>query len=195
MRTRSRQQVCLSDPRPDELHLADALWGMCGFPRYGNHTEENYCVGQHSVLCYRIGRELWRDGAGTDGTEALLRTVLLHDMPEGWIGDVLGPLKKLPELDGYRVIEDRFWHVCARKFGLLDPMPDAVKEIDRVALRVEMHRLWGDELTSATRPGLGGRENEALAIGLRHLHHEWTRGYALHQMMLAVREVGLGHML
>jgi hypothetical protein len=70
---------------------------------------------------------------------------LLHDAAEAYVGDVVWPLKKAPEMAGYKVIERAVEDAVAVKFGLALVMPAIVKRADLIALATEKRDIMGHE--------------------------------------------------
>ena len=62
---------------------------------------------------------------------------LLHDASEAYLCDLPEPVKREPEMEMYRVAEDRLLACIAVKFGLAPEMPASVKQADRVLLATE----------------------------------------------------------
>lgn len=189
IRVRSGTRVYFQDPQPDEIHLGDITWALGCVPRFAGHARETYTVAQHSVLVLEVMRELldtWVPNADPDHRQAMLRTALLHDAPEAYLGDVVSPLKRL--LTGYKEIELAWWSVMATKWQLLNPMPSFVKMIDTALLHAELAFLFGDELVEST-----GDSNALLAVmtASRKLATVWSSDFARHRMNQELVELGL----
>lgn len=189
IRVRSGTRVYFQDPQPDEIHLGDITWALGCVPRFAGHSRETYSVAQHSVLAYYVTRELldtWVPNAGHEHRTALLRTALLHDAPEAYLGDVVSPLKRL--LVGYKEIENAWWSVMAAKWELMDPIPSFVKMVDVALLHAELAHLFGDTLVEST-----GDSNAILATmtASRKLVSVWPADFARHRMNEALVELGL----
>lgn len=114
------------NPDPDQIHIEDIAHGLSNVCRYGGQCKEFFSVGQHSLLVSQYVSEenaLWG---------------LLHDAPEAYIGDIVAPLKYLPEFSFYMEAEDRLMDAIAEKFGLPSNMPKEVKEFDLIVRETEM---------------------------------------------------------
>ena len=138
----------------DILDIAHALSMKC---RFNGHCKEFYSVAEHSVRVASIissPNKLW---------------ALLHDAPEAYLPDLLGPIKGnffigeggrvesgQPQPDGkwssdygvwmrtFTEVEDEIMQLIARKFGLIgDKIPDDVKIADRILLMTEARDLMG----------------------------------------------------
>jgi uncharacterized protein len=118
------RDICIED-------IAHALSLVC---RYAGHIEIMYSVAEH---CVRISRLL------DDPTEALWG--LLHDGSEAYYGDIHRYLKRMPEMRGYRRLENRCMRAIAKKFKLKPynrgKEPASVHLADRILAITEMRDL------------------------------------------------------
>lgn len=115
--------------------IAGALSRIC---RFGGHTSTFYSVAQHSVLVSRI----------CDPADALVG--LLHDAAEAYLGDLIRPLKRQPQFDGYASIETRLMRCVWQRFGVEQTgwhhqLPVSVQRADEVLLATEARDLLGNE--------------------------------------------------
>lgn len=119
------------DPRPEETYLADIAHALSLICRFGGHTRRFYSVAQHSVLVSRHVPE-WLALAG-----------LLHDAAEAYIGDMVRPLKREPEMAAYRAIEQPIQQCIERTFGLAEDVTEhpAIKAVDRRMCATEARDL------------------------------------------------------
>lgn len=118
------------DPSPDAIHLSDIARGLAHLCRFGGQTPYFYSVAAHSILVSTL-------------VPAKIRlTALLHDAAEAYIGDLPSPIKRHALLENYKAIEDRLLHVIARKFGLVYPFPQIVKDADRYVLAQEWATMF-----------------------------------------------------
>jgi hypothetical protein len=120
----------LNGKRIDIVDVASSLGNLC---RYNGHVSEFYSVGEHCVRLYDYG------------PPELKPHLLLHDVSEYLTGDLVAPLKYLPEFAEYRRVEAVIMGVVYEKFGLDPVEPEEVKYLD-LAIRVnEMRDLKGIE--------------------------------------------------
>jgi 5'-deoxynucleotidase YfbR-like HD superfamily hydrolase len=67
---------------------------------------------------------------------------LLHDAAEAYLGDLIRPLKLLPELGGAYLKLERQLEACiAERFGLTYPWPATVKAADEAVITAEMEQI------------------------------------------------------
>lgn len=137
-----------TDPNP-QVSLKDMMWGVARIPRYNGQFREDvdhFSVAEHLVLLVRFfmrtvypGRQL------SDLTPSQLkevRTLAMHDIQEGVIGDMTRPMKKL--VPQFGEVEDMFCRKLATRFDLIFPLPAWIKSLD--------NRIIADERRQAMRP-------------------------------------------
>lgn len=132
IQTSSGQQFHLLVPEPQTILIEDIAHALAHLCRFNGHCREFYSVAQHSVL---VSRHLPLHHR-LEG--------LLHDAAEAYLGDLVHPLKMLPGLEGYRVLEDRLLQIIAERFDLKWPMSEAVKQADLALLQAEARDLMAD---------------------------------------------------
>lgn len=131
MQTHSGLQFFPLDPRGKDIQIADIAHALAHQCRYAGHTHAFYSVAQHSVLVSHA----------CDPADALWG--LLHDATEAYLVDIPRPIKRAPELAGYRELEARLEAVIADRFGLALPIPASVKRADVVLLATERRDIMG----------------------------------------------------
>jgi hypothetical protein len=118
------------DPRPEEIDIQDIAHSLARTCRFNGHGQSFYSVAQHSCI---VSQEV-------SATNKLWG--LLHDAAEAYIGDMVSPVKNLPEFAFYREMENSIMSAVAVAFGLQpDAMPEEVACADLVALRTEARDL------------------------------------------------------
>lgn len=126
------------DLDPNDVCIEDIAHHLANQCRWTGATRPHYSVAQHSVLVSKLvpKEDAW------DG--------LFHDSPEYILQDMAKPLKNHPELGrAYRQIEQRVFRVIAPIFGVSDPLPPSVHEVDIRMLVTEArdfvhgHAHWG----------------------------------------------------
>jgi hypothetical protein len=122
------------DPRVSEIHIADIAHGLANQCRFNGQTRRFYSVAEHSVLAsYIVPME--------DRFEALM-----HDAAEAYVGDMIRPLKMIPELrKPFTAIEELNEIAIAERYELRFPRPKSVKVADEAMVTLEMREnLTGD---------------------------------------------------
>jgi hypothetical protein len=119
---------------PDNVDIEDIAHSLSNLCRFCGHISEHYSVAQHSVLA-----SIHVVDSQYNGIEALL-----HDATEAYMADVPSPAKKM--LPGYRALENKIWkEAIAPKFNLSHYMSQAVHNIDKILLEIEMNQLFYDK--------------------------------------------------
>lgn len=113
------------NPRAEDICIEDIAHSLSQQCRFTGHTSVHYSVAQHCVLVSYL----------CNPEHALYG--LLHDGSEYACVDLPTPLKRLPELSGYREIEKKMQQAIYRKFGLLGEEPADVKRADMMMLSIE----------------------------------------------------------
>lgn len=123
------------DPREREIFIADIAHHLAMQCRFNGAVTRFYSVAEH---CYHCSFEGPQD-------EALER--LMHDAAEAYLGDLIRPLKKLPELfSAFGELEERNDRAIAARFGLTYPWPTSVKTADEAVCTLEMqHAILAED--------------------------------------------------
>jgi uncharacterized protein len=132
MQVASGRQFYPLDPRPEEIEIGDIAHALSHLCRFGGHVRHFYTVGEHSVRVSRVCAPedaLWG---------------LLHDASEAYLGDVVRPIKKQPEMACYLEAEARLMAVICERFGLPVEMPASVARADEILLATEARDLMGN---------------------------------------------------
>lgn len=121
----------LLDPRPEDIFIEDIAYSLARIPRFNGQQSgtQQYSVAEH---CIRGSYEIEED---------LALHFLLHDGSEYVTGDMISPLKRIPEIkEPYKKIEFKIEHVIFNKFGLQwsQEISDKVKYIDNIMVAEEM---------------------------------------------------------
>lgn len=119
------------DLKVSDIVVADIAHALANIARYNGHTDVRLSVAEHSVRCAR------RVPKGHPDRPWLL----LHDAPEYLLGDLVAPLKYLPEFAFYLEVEEQVMSVICERFGLPIEEPEIVHEIDMAMRATEMRDL------------------------------------------------------
>lgn len=128
----------------DQLDIGDIAHSLARLCRYNGHCVGFLSVAEHSVKVMTRVAHAHRPAVGQDAGQAadarrkLLRTALMHDATEAYLGDLVRPLKKLPAFAFFGEAEDRLAAVIAQRFDLHHPLPEAVVAADDDELRYEL---------------------------------------------------------
>lgn len=116
------------DPRPEDICIEDIAHALSNICRFGGHCRQFYSVAQHSVLVSMACTDsLWG---------------LHHDDSEAYLGDIVRPLKKIPQFrQFYEVAEARMMLQICLKLGLDPIQPSNVKLADDIVLATEKRDL------------------------------------------------------
>jgi hypothetical protein len=118
------------DPRAEDVdirHIAHSLATRC---RYNGACKGFYSVAEHS--CY----------VAAHGPAETALERLLHDGAEGYVSDLIRPLKYDPAFRApFKKVEDLNERVVAERFGLVYPFPKDVKVADEAVTAAEVEQI------------------------------------------------------
>lgn len=129
----------LLNPDPANVDMRDIVTALSRQARFNGHTIVPYMVAQHAVL---VAQQIYLETR--DPMRALCG--LHHDDDEAYLGDLIGPIKKLPEFAYFRELCDRTLCAVATRLGLLYPFPDIVAEVDKRMCGTEQRDLGRDAI-------------------------------------------------
>lgn len=133
------------DMNADDIRLADIAHSLARICRYTGAVEGFLSVAEHSI---KVAQLL----ADAGEPQIVVRTGLLHDASEAYLGDISGPLKRLPAFDAYREAEHHVEEIIAGKYGLPFPYPPQIKQADTASLHLEMRGVRGVDAPLRERP-------------------------------------------
>lgn len=160
----------LANPQPEQLDPHDIVHALAHIGRYTGHARDFYSVAEHTCSVVTEATHIARneEGYGDASVRLVGQFALLHDAAEAYVGDVSAPLKRTPELAGFRAIERVVEEAVLAKFfpefDTLDDSPKAtireiVKRADIRMLATEAAVLLGDPPRSWNLP-----EHEARSV-------------------------------
>lgn len=132
IRTYSGHYINPFDPDPSKICIEDIAQALSQIPRFNGHLKNFFSVAQHCLDMVNTCKYEISDNQ-------MYLTILLHDATEAYLLDLPKPLKN--NLPGYREAEDNLYRVIADKYGLIYPLPNYVKELDKMALEWEWANL------------------------------------------------------
>ena len=133
--------VDLTSPDPDAICAADIAKALSRINRFNGHTSEPWSVASHSMLCVDFARQFF----ASDASDWMCLHILLHDAHEAYTGDIISPIKNIPELKHpIKNIEERLQHAIETRFDIGHPSQSErafIKMIDEYVLAIEAHHL------------------------------------------------------
>lgn len=153
IRTYSGKNFDILNITEDSIDIESIAHGLSQTCRFSGQCKVFYSVAEHSC---RIAMHTFDmlDGTGLSRKEILTQMLwgLLHDASEAYLPDMPSPFKVLPELEGFRKLEDNIMAMVATKFNLPPTMPDIVKECDKRIITNERTQLMDMTLDWNTNP-------------------------------------------
>lgn len=132
------------DPAPEDIDIRDIAHGLALMNRFVGQSKEPISVAQHSVyVAYLCAGTPWEAQA------------LLHDASEAYLGDMSRWVKKSPQMQGYRDIEEHVQAAIFRKFGIPVDMQDIVVQADNFMVRHELTTGFLTTITPHRHPDFG----------------------------------------
>lgn len=140
MRLATGGKIHVLDPRAEDIHVADIARGLANECRYAGQTRLDldadqifYSVAEHSVIISLCVAELAPNPALA---LAWAREGLMHDGSEAYLGDMIRPIKYLPQMRWYRRAEDRLQRAINTRFGIVSTSDSraAIKQLDTAIL-------------------------------------------------------------
>lgn len=133
--TSSGRRIYPFSMRPhDVMSLSEIAHSLSHVCRFGGHCLEFYTVAQHSVMVYEIVLN-----ADPNVDDKTLRTALMHDSAEAYVGDMVRPVKR--SMFDFCQLEMEIYGAIAARYDLHVDVPDIVKWADNKALMTERRDL------------------------------------------------------
>lgn len=173
IQTYSGNPFHLLNPRPEEVSLTDIAHALSLQCRYNGHIPAHYSVAEHSVVVSRLLKE-----AG-ESPEVQLAG-LLHDAAEAYVGDMVRPMKLIPEVGAqFGMIEDAVSLAIFIHFGIEDlyPLVPAIHHADKKAYEWEV-----EAIRTGKEVGLDPWEAESAFT----YHHGLLMGKVKHRMRMGL---------
>lgn len=183
--TASGMRVNVLDPDPATIVLEDIASGLSRQSRFLGQIRRFYSVAEHSIYVAL----LCADGS-------LIKTALLHDATEAFLGDVPATLRALPAWSFYPALEDNLYRVIATKFGALYPIPEEVHRFDKLMRHPERTVLRGDvrdpeEFFALTKDFTVAQRVTLSWIGQHLAKREWGPKKARRKYLGGCESIGL----
>lgn len=134
--TISGETFDIQKPRPEMLDISDIAHALSMQCRYNGHVPTFYSVAEHSV---RVAMRLELIGESAK----VCLAGLLHDGAEAYIGDMVNPMKRIPDLGQlFKSYEEAIEYTIQERWGVpLVPMPTVVKEADEYVYAWEVEHI------------------------------------------------------
>lgn len=149
----------MAEGHDGDIDIRDIAWGLGRTLRYGGHIREDYTVAMHSiVMSYIVPEEYALEG-------------LLHDAAEGYIGDIIWPVKALfPEIERF---EGKLLHTIMGAFAVPHETDIYGAYIKSPPIEQADGDLLAHESFEFCRPGTYMREVEQAWLRAALEHEQW----------------------
>lgn len=137
LETFTGQKFHFTEPVPEEMHIEDVAHSLSLLCRYNGHTKAFYSVAEHCVLICD-----WIAANWPGASQQILRTALLHDVAETYLGDMSRPVKY--QMPRFKELEHLIEDAAAVRFDLELPYPAIVEECDARILVDERQQCMSD---------------------------------------------------
>jgi hypothetical protein len=141
LETASGWMIDYTNPDPDVISISDIALALSRINRFNGHTSIEWSVASHSILCLDFATQFYRDRVD----DRMGMHILLHDAHEAYTGDIVTPLKHMPEIRQHlQAVEARLQYAIELAFGISHPTNaerEFIKMIDEFALAIEAHHL------------------------------------------------------
>jgi uncharacterized protein len=132
--TRTGKRIDVNDPNPELVDIKDIAGALSHMPRWGGHTNAFYSIAEHGV---RLAQLVPPD---------LRMVALLKDAAKAYVGELQRPVKRLPAMEGWRSLRDRWALAIGTAFRLGQRLrfPDRlIREYDERLNHAERISLFG----------------------------------------------------
>jgi 5'-deoxynucleotidase YfbR-like HD superfamily hydrolase len=149
IRTYSGKDFDIYNFTEESFDIESISHGLSQTCRFSGQCKKFYSVAEHScriaIHTYDLTLERFPD---IPRKQILVKMLwgLLHDASEAYLPDMPSPFKRLPELEGFRKLEDNIMLGVANRFGLPQDIPEIVKECDTRIISNERKHLMDTRL-------------------------------------------------
>lgn len=137
LETFTGEQFHFLQPLAAEIHVEDVAHSLSQLCRYNGHTKAFYSVAEHSILICD-----WIAANFPGASQQVLRTALLHDVAETYLGDMSRPVKH--QMPQFKELEHIIEGAAAERFDIELPFPAVVEECDARILVDEREQCMSD---------------------------------------------------
>ncbi len=127
------QIIDFANPELADISILDIAHSLSLQCRYNGHCPTHYSVAQHSVHVADLMEQ-------TGYNQEWQFHGLMHDAHEAYIGDMITPLKMLPDLGAaFKKVDDTWTKIVANKYeiGMAKAKVHTVKQFDLILLATE----------------------------------------------------------
>lgn len=128
---------------PEDIIIEDIAHSLSNQCRFGGHCSRFYSVAEHCCHATKLARMIMLGKPMLSNREKVIIAleVLLHDAAEAGCVDLPSPLKKMPGMDGYALIEAHFHKIVRERFALPQQEHPMVMTVDAMMLARESKAL------------------------------------------------------
>jgi len=130
----------LLNPNPDNININDIASGLGFKAHFSGQIPHYFSIAEHSTLCVDLAPK---------NTPAKVRLfILLHDAAEAYIGDLVKPIKVIPEMEIFwKPFEEKILMAILKKFDVLDIYKNddwyiVMKDCDNRAQKIERDTFY-----------------------------------------------------
>lgn len=129
--------------RAEDIYIEDISHSLSNQCRFGGHCSRFYSVAEHCCHATKLAKMIMFGKPMMSNREKVIIAleVLLHDAAEAGCVDLPSPLKKMPGMDGYALIEAHFHKIVRERFALPQQEHPMVAAVDATMLARESKAL------------------------------------------------------
>ncbi len=141
--------ISLLNFRPEDFDPEHCFNILPHINRYNGNSYIQFDVGKHSLLCYKLAKLFYPE------YRIIQLACQTHDYSEGITGDCISPIKHLPIMSPFRLIENNIEETIQKVLNLNfnelifnyrdseahKSLGEYVKFIDKLAMSIEVHNL------------------------------------------------------
>lgn len=135
----SEKVVDLFAIKKSDINAWDIAWALSQSTRYNGQIPVPWDVLSHTGMVYALYMADHRN----DADPKVILSLLLHDASEAYIGDIVQPIKGLPQMAWFVELDDAITETVFDAFGLdwMNTDWDIIKHYDYLAVKHEIHWL------------------------------------------------------
>lgn len=139
MLTVTGRKVNIMNPDPDTMCIYDIASGLSNKGHFSGQTRPFFSIAEHSLLVC----DLLQENIKGDIHPEVLLVALHHDDSEAYLGDMIKPIKVIPEIAAvWKPIEDRFTMAIFKHLGIGTDLMKVIKPFDIMAQEIEYNAFY-----------------------------------------------------